>query len=566
MERNAEFGINKSTHIKIMKIVIIGGVAGGATTAARLRRLDEKAEIVLFERGAYISYANCGLPYYIGGKIESRDELLLQTPESFKARYNIDVRIHSEVLTINTSRKSVLVKNLYKNEEYIEAYDKLVLSTGAEPIRPPLQGIDDDRIMILRNISDTDRIKSFIISKKPKRAVVVGGGFIGLEMVENLHEVGVDITVVEKAPQVMAPLDYPMAAIIHAHLREKGVKLLLGVGVSGFNGTKNTISVQLDNGQTIDTEMVILSIGVRPETKLAKESGLTIGNLGGISVDEFMQTSDKNIYALGDAIEVLNPVINKKALIPLAGPANKQARIIADNIIFGNKNTYAGTIGTSVAKVFDLTVAATGVNSRILDREHIAHIQSFTHSNSHAGYYPEAKQMSVKINFDKTSGKLLGAQIVGEKGVDKRIDVFAQIIKNGGTIFDLQQFEHGYAPPYASAKEVVNMAGFVAENIMDEQAKIIQWDEIDSLNRNDNLLIDTRTAYEFAQGHIEGAINIPVDEIRDRLMDIPNNKRVILICAVGLRGYVAARILMQNCYKDVYNLSGGYKTYWYATR
>ncbi|GHT66557.1 hypothetical protein AGMMS50239_28200 [Bacteroidia bacterium] len=548
-----------------MKTVIIGGVAGGATTAARLRRLDEKAEIVLFERGAHISYANCGLPYYIGGVIVDRDKLLLQTPESFKARYNIDIRIHSEVLKINGSAKTVLVRNGLTNEEYTESYDKLVISTGAEPVRPSLKNIDNERIMSLRNVADTDKIKNFILKNKPQKAVVVGGGFIGLEMVENLKKLEIETIVVEKAPQVMAPLDFPMAAIVHHHLSEKGIKLKLSVGVTGFEPVENRIKVLLDNDESIDTDMVIFSIGVRPEVKLAKEAGLKMGGLGGILVDEFLQTSDKNIYALGDAVEVFNPVTGKNALIPLAGPANKQARIVAGNLISGNKQVYKGSIGTSIARIFDLTVAATGVNSRILEKEHITHIQSFTHSNSNAGYYPNAAQMSIKINFDGKTGKLFGVQIVGQKGVDKRIDVFAQIIKNGGTVFDLQEFEHAYAPPYSSAKDAVNMAGFVAENIMNEQVKIIHWNEIETLDRNGDFLLDTRTKNEFAAGHIAGATNIPIDEIRNRLTEIPYNKRIIVYCTVGLRGYTTARVLMQNGFANVYNLSGGYKTWWYAT-
>ena len=548
-----------------MKTIIIGGVAGGATTAARLRRLDEKAEIVLFERGAHISYANCGLPYYIGGVIARRDELLLQTPESFNARYNVDIRIHSEVLKINVSAKTILVRNCLTGEEYTENYDKLVISTGAEPVRPPLKNIDNERIMSLRNVADTDKIKTFILKNKPKKAVVVGGGFIGLEMVENLKKLRIEPIVVEKAPQVMAPLDFPMAAIVHHHLSEKGIQLMLGVGVTGFEPVENKIKVLLDSNESIDADMVILSIGVRPEVKLAKEAGLKIGDFGGILVDEFLQTSDKNSYALVDAIEVLNPITGKNALIPLAGPANKQARMVANNLIFGNKQAYKGSIGTSIAKIFDLTVAATGVNSRILEKEHIAHVQSFTHSNSHASYYPNATQMSIKINFDGKTGKLFGAQIVGCEGVDKRIEVFAQIIKSGGTILDLQEFEHAYAPLYSSAKDAVNIAGFVAENIMNEQVKIIHWDEMETLDRNKDFLLDTRTEHEFAAGHIAGATNIPVDEIRNRLTEIPDNKRITVYCAVGLRGYIAARILMQNGFSNVYNLSGGYKTYRYAT-
>lgn len=544
-----------------MKTVIIGGVAGGATTAARLRRMDEHAEIILFERGEYVSYANCGLPYYIGGTISERDNLFVQTVEGFVDRFNIDIRIKSEIIAINPKEQSVTVRNTDTKQEYTETYDKLVISTGAEPIKPPLKGIEGENIMSLRNVPDTDRIKSYIQTKQPEKAVVIGGGFIGLEMVENLNKQGISVTVIEKADQVMAPLDYPMAAIVHQHLKSKGVTLLLGKSVNGFEPDGQKTTVLLDSGERIPTDLVILSIGVKPEVNLAKEAGLEIGQSGGIKVNEYMQTSNQNIYAIGDATEVYNPVIGKHMLIPLAGPANKQGRIVADNIALGNKKTYCGSIGTSIAKVFDLTVAATGASSKLLDRESIKHETSFTHNSSHAGYYPEALPLSIKINFSLSDGKLLGAQVVGYDGVDKRIDLFAQVIKKGGTIYDLQEVEHAYAPPYSSAKDPVNMAGFVAENILKGRINVIHWNEIADWDRKEVLIIDTRTQDEYNFGHIAGAINIPVDELRGRLSDIPKEKTIILYCAVGLRGYIAGRILKQHGYEKVYNLSGGYKTY-----
>lgn len=544
-----------------MRILIIGGVAGGATAAARLRRVDEDAQIILFERGEYVSYANCGLPYHIGGAIAERDRLFVQTVDGFISRFNIDIRVQSEVTAIDSVNKTVTVKNRSTGDVYTETYDKLIVSTGAEPIKPPLGGVEDPRIFSLRNVPDMDKIKAYVDHRKPKTAIVIGGGFIGLEMVENLHDLGIKVSVVEKSNQVMAPIDFAMAAIVHQQLKQKGVNLYLNEGVTGFEPEETKIKVMLDKSGVLQTDMVILSIGVRPEIKLAKEAGLELGSLGGIKVDDYMLTSNKDIYALGDAIEVFNPVIGKHSLIPLAGPANKQARIVADNIVEGNKYKYTGTVGTSIAKVFDLTVAAVGASSKLLDREGISHIASYTHGSSHAGYYPNALPLSVKINFSPTDGKLLGAQIVGFDGVDKRIDLFAQVIKKGGTIYDLQEIEHAYAPPYSSAKDPVNIAGFVADNILKEKVNIIQWDQLNQLERSNTLIIDTRTAEEHEFGNIKDSLNIPVDEIRKRLSEIPKDKTIIVYCAVGLRGYVASRILLQHGYKKVYNLSGGYKTF-----
>lgn len=543
-----------------MKYLIIGAVAGGATVAARLRRLDEDADIVLFERGEYVSYANCGLPYYIGNTIKERDNLFLQTPEGFRKRFRIEVRTGHEVTGIDLPAKTVEVKELATGKAYTETYDKLVLSPGAEPIRPSIPGIDSNKIFTLRNIPDTDKLKAMVASGSVRRALVVGGGFIGLEMAENFKEAGLEVTVVEMANQVMAPLDYSMAAMVHELLREKGVNLVLEDGVSRFEETSSGLDIHLKSGKVIATDMVLLSIGVTPETKLAREAGLETGKLGGIVVDKFMQTSDSSVYALGDAIEVINPITDKPARIPLAGPANKQGRIVADNIVNGNQEEYEGTIGTSIAKIFDLTVGAAGANAKLLKREQIPYISSFTHASSHAGYYPGALPLSIKILFSPGDGKLLGAQVVGYDGVDKRIDLFAQVIRNSGTVYDLTKIEHAYAPPYSSAKDPVNMAGYVAENILSGKMKIVHWRDIEKLDKN-TVLVDVRTPEEFEMGSIPNAINIPVDELRGRLGELPKDKRIIVSCAVGQRGYLAYRILVQHGFEDVFNLSGGYRTW-----
>ncbi len=547
-----------------MKYIIVGGVAGGATTAARLRRLDENSEIIMFERGEYISYANCGLPYYIGGTISERDNLFVQTADSFGTRFNMDVRTNSEVISINRKDKSVTVNNKATGEKYTEAYDKLILSPGAEPVKPPLPGINSTGIFTLRNVPDTDRIKTYIEEKQIKHAVVVGAGFIGLEMAENLHQLGVKVTIVEMAEQVMTPLDYSMATLVHQHLKTKNVEFYLNTAVSSFKQKENGIQVTLNTTRTIDTDMVILSIGVRPEIKLAKEAGLKIGETRGIVVDKHLQTNDPNIYALGDAIEFENPIIGKKMITYLAGPANKQGRIVANNLVRGNKHEYKGAINTAIAKVFDLTVAATGVSGKLLDEYGIKHIDSITHSSSHAGYYPDAEPMSIKISFSPEDGKLLGAQIVGYDGVDKRIDLMAEAVRNQATIYDLTEIEHAYAPPYSSAKDPVNIAGFVAENILNGTTKTIWWRELVGDYSNDHYLIDIRTKDEFELGGIDNAVNIPLDEIREHLNEIPKDKKLVVYCGVGLRAHVACRILMQNGFEEVYNLSGGLKTYEHA--
>lgn len=548
-----------------MKILIIGGVAGGATAAARLRRMDEKAEIVLFERGEYVSYANCGLPYYIGGTISERNHLFVQTVKGFVNRFNIDIRTESEVRSIDKENKTVEVRKIKTNEIYTESFDKLIISTGAEPLRFSIPGIEHPNIFTLRNIPDTDTIKSYINRSQPKRAVIVGAGFIGLEMAENLYDAGLRVDVVEMSNQVMAPLDFSMATIVHQYLKTRGVNLWLEEKVVGFNPSDDCLNVLLEGGKSIETDMVIFSVGVRPEKNLAETAGLRIGRLGGIEVNEYMQTSDPDIYAVGDAIEIIHPVTNKAALIPLAGPANKQARIAADNILEGNKHTYKGTIGTSIAKIFDLTVAAAGISAKILRREGIDYISSYTHGLSHAGYYPGASSLSIKVIFSPVSGQLYGAQVVGYGGVDKRIEMMAQVIQRQGTIYELASLEQAYAPPYSSAKDPVNIAGFVAENILKQKMKIVHWRDIQSLNFATDFLLDVCTPNEYKLNHIEGAVNIPLDELRNRLSEITVGKRIIIYCAIGLRGYLACRILMQNNFPEVYNLSGGLKTYGIAS-
>jgi CoA-disulfide reductase len=540
------------------KIVIVGGVAGGASTAARLRRLDENAKIIMFERGEYISFANCGLPYYIGETITERDALLVQTVEGMSKKFNMDIRNLSEVTKINKDKKTVTVKNLRTNETYEESYDYLVLSPGASPIKPPIPGIDKaDNLFTLRNIPDTDAIKEFVDNKKPKKAVVVGGGFIGIEMAENLHDRGIEVTLVEMANQIMAPVDFEMASILHSHIKDKGVNLILEDGVKEFKNKGRKIL--LSSGKEIEADMIILSIGVRPESNLAKDAGLELGERGTIKVDETLRTSDKNIYALGDAVEVTDYINKKPTMIPLAWPANRQGRLVADHIN-GRNVKYNGTMGTSIAKVFDMTVASTGNNEKTLKRLGIEYKAIHIHPGSHAGYYPGAFPIALKLIFDPKDGKIFGAQGVGYDGVDKRIDVIATAIKGGLTVFNLPDLELAYAPPYSSAKDPVNMAGYVASNIIEGLVDIVYWDEIDEIIKNGGLLIDVRDEIERDMGYIKGSINIPLGELRSRLNEIPKDKEIYVTCQVGLRGYLAARILMQNGYK-VKNLDGGYKTY-----
>lgn len=548
------------------KYLIIGGVAGGATTAARLRRLDEKAEIIIFEKGKYISYANCGLPYYIGGVIAERDRLFVQTPESFKQRLNIDVRIQQEVIKINRSEKTVLIKDLKNNTEYNESYDKLVLSPGAEPLKPPIPGIDDKAIFTLRSVPDTDAIKGYLETNKVHRVVIVGAGYIGLEMAENLRHMGIFVTIVEQADQMMIFMDYEMAAEVHQHLKTKQVEFYLKDAVNSFNRNGEVLTVKLQSGKELKADMVLLSIGVRPDSHLASDAGLETGVNKSIVVNEYMQTADPDIYAVGDAIGFKSPITGKPMTHYLAGPANKQGRICADNLIKGNVRKYEGSIGTGIAKVFDITVASTGASEKLLKAEEIPYLTSIIHAASHAGYYPNSLPLTIKIIFAPDSGKLFGAQIVGYEGVDKRIDLIAACIKHNETIYDLEKIEHAYAPPFSSAKDPVNIAGFVAENIIAGLVKIVDWHDIEKLDYSKTVLLDVRTSEEFQLGNIRPAINIPLDDLRISINELPKDKKIVIYCAAGHRGYFAARILMQSGFNEVYNLTGGYKTYEHATQ
>ena len=546
-----------------MKYVIIGGVAGGATAAARLRRIDENAEIIMLEKGKYISYANCGLPYYIGGVIEDRQKLLVQSPEAFSKRFRIDVRVENEVVEIHPKEKMLKIRR-GDGIEYTENYDKLLLSPGANPVRPPLGGIDSEGIFVLRNVEDTDRIKKFMETNRVKHAVVVGAGFIGLEMAENLSHAGIHVAVVEMGEQVMAPIDFSMASFIHQELCQKGVDLYLGEGVTHFENTSSGLTVYLKSGKMIHTDMVLLSIGVRPATSLAVQAGLKLGETGGIWVDEYLQTSAQDIYAVGDAIEYPHPITGKPWLNNLANPANRQGRVVADNMVLGNVIKYEGAIGTSIAKVFDLTVGSTGLPAKRLKLWNMPYKTSVTHSSSHAGYYPDALPLTIKLTFHPTSGKLYGAQCVGYEGVDKRIDQLAVLIKQGGTIFDLMETEHAYAPPFSSAKDPIAIAGYVASNVISGAMPVITWREL--LEERDKvMLIDVRAEEEFSFGTLPGAVNMPLDDLRNRLQDIPRSVPVVLFCAVGLRGYLAQRILLGAGYDNVRNLLGGSKTYYAAT-
>lgn len=541
-----------------MKYIIVGAVAGGASTAARLRRLDEHAEIIIFEKGEYISYANCGLPYYIGDVIKDRNKLFVQTAAAFHQRFNIDVRVSTEVTGIDAANKTITAVEQSTGKIYTETYDKLVLSPGAEPVRPPLPGINNEGIFTLRNVKDTDYIKAHVQKKQVKKAIVIGAGFIGLEMAENFRDLGLEVTIIEMINQVMAPVDYPIAALVQQHIRSKGVDLRLNTAVTGFSKKGEQTEVTLNNGEVLTAELVILSIGVRPDTRLAVQAGLKTGTARGIWVNEFLQTSDPDIYAVGDAIEFENPITHQPMITYLAGPANKQGRICANNIVEGNVQSYKGSINTAIVKVFDMTVGTAGTASKHLQAANIDHVVSTIHSGSHAGYYPGAKQMTIQIAFTPKDGRLLSAQVAGFTGVDKRLDILSSYIKLGKTIYDLVEFEHAYAPPYSSAKDPVNMAGFVAENILLNRLNVFYWNEIEQLGKDD-LLIDVRTKQEFKNGSIASAINIPLDEIRNRLDEFPEDKHIRIYCEAGLRGYLAQRILKQNGLKKVSNLSGGYK-------
>ncbi|MBY6198042.1 FAD-dependent oxidoreductase [Vibrio hangzhouensis] len=563
------------------KILIVGGVAGGASAAARARRLSEDAEIIMFERGPFVSFANCGLPYHIGGDITDRSKLLLQTPESFLARFNVDVRVMNEVTKINRANKSVTIKNLIDGSEYTESYDFLLLSPGAAPFIPQISGIDNPLTHSLRNIPDMDRIIQTIQMNKPEHATVVGGGFIGLEMMEAFHQLGIKTTLIEMADQVMTPVDKEMAGFAHAEIKSHGIDLRLGSALEVVNYIPNdhvadknageshehqhlqgSLELTLNNGDKLNTDILIMAIGVRPETKLAQEAGLQLGELGGIYTNDAMQTSDPYIYAVGDAIEDRDFVTGKAGFVPLAGPANRQGRMAADNML-GRQETYQGTQGTAIVKIFDLAVASVGKNEKVLKREGIAYEKVYVHTASHAGYYPGAEIVSLKMLFSPETGKILGAQAAGKDGVDKRIDVLAVAQRAGMTVEQLQHLELTYAPPYGSAKDVINQAAFVANNIIKGDATPIHYDEIGNLNE-DQLLLDVRNPGELENvGFIEGAINIPVDQLRHRMSELPKDKEIVIYCQVGLRGNVAYRQLVNSGFK-ARNLIGGYRTYKFA--
>ena len=543
-----------------MKVVIVGGVAGGATAAARIRRLDEQAEIVVFERSAYISYANCGLPYYIGGVIEDAGELTLQTPESFFTRFRVQIKVLHEVTAIHPDRKTVSVTNLQTGERFEESYDKLLLSPGAKPTQPRFPGADSDRLFTLRTVEDTLRIRAYIDEHHPRSAVLAGGGFIGLELAENLRELGMDVTIVQKPMHLMTPFDADMAALIHGEMRRHGVKLALGHTVEGFAQRDGGMDVLLQDAAPLHADMVILAIGVTPDTALAKEAGLELGVRGSIVVNDRMETSVPDIYAVGDAVQVRHFVTGQDALIALAGPANKQGRIAADNIC-GGDSRYTGSQGSSVLKVFDMTAALTGLNETQAAAAGFDADSVILSPMSHAGYYPGGRVMTMKVVFEKATYRLLGAQIVGYEGVDKRIDVLATAIRAGMKATELKDLELAYAPPYSSAKDPVNMAGFMVDNIA--RGLLRQWHlaDADSLPRDGSVtLLDTRTPGEYSAGHIEGFINIPVDDLRERLHELDRTKPVYVICQSGLRSYIACRILAGHGF-DCYNFSGGYRFY-----
>jgi len=540
------------------KVLIVGGVAGGASAAARLRRLNEDFEIIMFEKGEYISFANCGLPYYIGDSIKNRGFLLVQTVEGMKERFKLDVRNLSEVIEIDKNNKKVKVKNHKNGQVYEETYDKLILSPGAMPKIPDIKGIKScENLFTLRNIADTDKIKNYVDINKPQKALVIGGGFIGLEMVENLHKRGVEVTLIHSRDQVMKPVDYEIASVLHTHLIEKGVKLILKDKPEKIEDKGKR--VVLKSGKEIETDMIILSIGVTPESKIAKEAGIEVNEKGAIVVNSKMKTSNEDIYAVGDAIQVIDFVNKKPTMIPLAWPANRQGRLVAD-ILSGKDVEYKGTLGSLVAKVFDLTVAATGNNEKTLRDLDIPYEAIHIHPASHAGYYPGATQISFKMLFDPNTGEILGAQGVGKDGIDKRIDLIANSIKAGFTVYDLQDTEVCYAPPYNSAKDPVNMLGYCGANIMENIVKNTQWYEIEDLVKNEEYILDVREEYEVSNGSIKNVVNIPLGQLRDRLNEIPKDRKIYVCCQVGLRGYIACTILNQYGY-NTSNIDGGYKTY-----
>lgn len=542
-----------------MKVVIVGGVAGGASAAARLRRLDEEAEIIMFERGEYISFANCGLPYYVSGVIPKRNSLLVQTPKAMKSRFNIDVRTMSEVVRVHSTHQEVEVKNLTSGETYRESYDYLVLSPGASPIIPDIPGVNLPNVFTIRNVPDSDMVKQYIDTKQPTTAVVIGAGFIGLEMAEALAERGVEVHVLEASDQVMGPLDRDMAAIVHQYMYQQGIKLHLKSQATAIEGSDQAEAVRLADGTTVAAQMVILGIGVRPETELARQAGLTIGSTGGIQVNEYLQTSDPFIYAAGDAVQKQDFLTGRNTLVPMASPANRQGRIIADNIC-GRKIKYTGAQGTGIVRIMELVCATTGANSKVLKQQNLPHASIVIHPAPHATYYPGGSQMTLKLLFAPDTGKVLGAQIVGYEGVDKRIDVIATAIRAGMTVFDLQELELAYAPPFSSAKDPVNMAAYTAGNIITGDVEAVDWLQVPELVKQGAWLLDVRTEREVERGPIQGAVNIPLDELRGRLDEIPRDRLVAVSCQAGLRSYIATRILRQH-YLEVRNISGGYKMY-----
>jgi NADPH-dependent 2,4-dienoyl-CoA reductase/sulfur reductase-like enzyme/rhodanese-related sulfurtransferase len=541
-----------------MRIVIVGGVAGGAAAATRARRLSEEAEIILFERGGDISFANCGLPYYLGGEIQDRSRLLIQTPEGLRKRHRVEARVNTEVVRIDREHKTVVARELETGREHHERYDKLILSPGAGPMRPPIPGLDLPGVFTLRNLNDTDRIHAFLNQKKPQRAVVVGGGYIGLEMAEAFRHRGLEVVLVEMANQVMAPLDLEMAAFVHEELSRQGVELRLGTSVKAFAAKDGGLAAQLSTGESLACDIALVAIGVKPDVPLAREAGLKLGERGGIAVDECMRTSDPDIYAVGDAVEVTDFVSGAASLIPLAGPASRQGRIAADHI-FGRPSRYSQTQGTAICKIFSQAAAVTGANEKTLKRLGRAHEKVYVHPASHASYYPGAVSIHLKLLFDPGDGKILGAQAVGPDGVDKRIDVLAVALRAGLTVYDLENLELAYAPPYGSAKDPVNYAGFVAANVLRGDVAICHADEVARRNAN-QVALDVRSREECEAGTVPGALNIPIDELRDRLKELDRSKEYLAYCQVGVRGYHAARILKQNGFR-VRNLAGGYVSY-----
>ena len=542
----------------VNRLIIVGGVAGGASAAARARRLSEKTEIILFERGEHISFANCGLPYHISGAISDREKLLVQTPESMRKRFRIDVRVNTEVVRIDRREQQVIAVDRPTGREYQERYDVLILSPGAAPLRPPIPGVDNPKVLTLRNIADMDAIKGMLDDEKPEHAVVVGGGYIGLEMAEALSERSLEVTLVELADQVMGPADPEMASLLHGELKQHGVHLRFGASVTEFKDKDGGLEVFLSSGDTISCDLAILAVGVKPEIKLAREAELKIGELGGIVVDDHMRTSDPNVYAVGDAVEVRDFVSDRAALIPLAGPANRQGRIAADNI-FGRESTYKKSQGTAICKVFGLAIGMTGMSEKALKRVGTVYEKIYVHAANHASYYPDANVISLKLLFGPEDGKILGAQAIGADGVDKRIDVLAVALRAGLTVFDLENAELSYAPPYGSAKDVVNYAGFVAANALRGDVALCHVEDVAAPKQN-QMLLDVRTFKEVAKGTIPGAVHIPLDDLRDRLEELPKDKELLVFCAVGLRGYLACRILSQNSFA-CRNLTGGYTTY-----